>query len=378
MIYLDNAATTKICDEALFAFEKYYKEDYYNPSAVYGGAIKVRREIEKAREVIANALRVPSENVFFTASGSEGDNMAIFGSIGSVKAAGRIICSECEHPAVYNAVISLKSKGYDVETIPCEHNGTVNVEEYMKAISDGKVTFASIMHVNNETGGINDILKLSKMLKEKNPDAVFHSDGVQAFMKVPTLLKNSDVDLYSFSAHKINGPKGVGGIYVKKPNRLSPLVFGGGQEKGMRSGTENTAGIIAFAAACEKWKKERKEYIERFGRFREILVDALDNVSDISYNTDPKISSPHIVSLNVGGVKGEVLLHMLEEKDIYLGRGSACSTKNTSPRALKALDVSGESTIRVSFGIFNTEEEINYFAKELVSSMEKLRAVMRG
>ncbi len=378
MIYLDNAATTRICDEAIFAFEKYYKEEYYNPSAVYGGAIKVRREVENARGVIASSLRVSPDNIFFTASGSEGDNMAIFGSVGSLKAAGRIICSECEHPAVYNAVMALKSKGYAVLTIPCNHDGTVNVEEYEKAVSDGKVTFASIMHVNNETGGINDILKLAKLLKEKNPDAVFHSDGVQAFMKVQVPLKNSEVDLYSFSAHKINGPKGVGGIYVKKPNRLSPLVFGGGQEKGMRSGTENTAGVIAFSVACEKWMKNRKEYMARFERFRNILLSALENVSAITYNTAVEKSSPHVISLNVGGVKGEVLLHMLEEKGIYLGRGSACSTKNASPRALKALDVSGEGTVRVSFGIYNTDEEIEYFAKELVLSINKLRAVMRG
>ncbi len=378
MIYLDNAATTKICDEALSAFEKYYKEEYYNPSAVYGGAIKVKSEVERARETIASALRVPADNVFFTASGSEGDNMAIFGSVGSVKAAGRVICSECEHPAVYNAFLALKSKGYDVETVPCEHNGTVNVKAFEELIADGKTTFASIMHVNNETGGVNDIIKLAKKLKEKNPDAVFHSDGVQAFMKVLVPLKNSEVDLYSFSAHKINGPKGVGGIYVKKPNRLSPLVYGGGQEKGLRSGTENTAGIIAFAAACEKWRECRKMYLDRFTAYREIVVNALSGISDITYNTELELSSPHIISLNVGGVKGEVLLHMLEEKGIYLGRGSACSTKNASPRALKALDVTGEGTVRISFGIYNTEEEIKYFANELVEAIKKLRSIMRG
>lgn len=378
MIYLDNAATTKICDEALSAFEKYYKEEYYNPSAVYGGAIKVKSEVERARETISSALRVPSDNVFFTASGSEGDNMAIFGSVGSVKAAGRVICSECEHPAVYNAFLALKSKGYDVEAVPCEHNGTVNVKAFEELIADGRTTFASIMHVNNETGGVNDIIKLAKKLKEKNPDAVFHSDGVQAFMKVLVPLKNSEVDLYSFSAHKINGPKGVGGIYVKKPNRLLPLVYGGGQEKGLRSGTENTAGIIAFAAACEKWREGRKMYLNRFTAYRDIVINALSCVSDITYNTDVALSSPHIISLNVGGVKGEVLLHMLEEKDIYLGRGSACSTKSASPRALKALDVTGEGTVRISFGIYNTEEEIKYFANELVEAIQKLRSIMRG
>lgn len=378
MIYLDNAATTKICDEALSAFEKYYKEEYYNPSAVYGGAIKVKSEVERARETIASALRVPADNVFFTASGSEGDNMAIFGSVGSVKAAGRVICSECEHPAVYNAFLALKSKGYDVETVPCEHNGTVNVKAFEELIADSKTTFASIMHVNNETGGVNDIIRLAKKLKEKNPDAVFHSDGVQAFMKVLVPLRNSEVDLYSFSAHKINGPKGVGGIYVKKPNRLSPLVYGGGQEKGLRSGTENTAGIIAFAAACEKWREGRKTYLDRFTAYREIVINALSCVSDITYNTEVERSSPHIISLNVGGVKGEVLLHMLEEKGIYLGRGSACSTKNSSPRALKALDVTGEGTVRISFGIYNTEEEIKYFANELVEAIKKLRSIMRG
>ena len=378
MIYLDNAATTRICDEALVAFEKFYKEEYFNPSAIYGGAIAVHREVEKARGVIAACLKVLPENVFFTASGSEGDNLAIFGSVGSLKSSGRIICSACEHPAVYNAISALKNRGYDVEFVPCNHDGTVNVEQYEKAISDGEVTFASIMHVNNETGGINDIAKLAEMLKAKNPDAVFHSDGVQAFMKKPIALKNTKIDLYSFSAHKINGPKGVGAIYAKNPNKLTPLIYGGGQESGIRSGTENTAGIIAFAIACEKWRKNGKNYLESFKKFREILLSELANVPDITYNTDVNTCSPHIVSLNLGGVKGEVLLHMLEEKGIYMGRGSACSTKNALPRALRALDVKGEGTIRVSFGIYNTEDEIKFFAKELKRAINDLRNIMKG
>ncbi|MEG2117240.1 MAG: cysteine desulfurase family protein, partial [Clostridia bacterium] len=332
MIYLDNAATTRICAKSLEAINKFYDINYFNPSAVYKGAIEVKNAIEIAREQVAKLLYVDRENIFFTSGGTEGDNLAILGTCQN-KAIGKILCSSCEHPAVYNTVTNLKDKGFDVDYIPCKSNGTVDIDAFEKLISTEKVGFVSIMHVNNETGGINDIVKLSKLLHEKHPQAIFHSDGVQAYGKVLVNLKNSDVDLYSFSAHKINGAKGVGGIYVKNKNKLKPIHFGGQQEKGMRSGTENTAGIVAFGEAAVFWKENGKTLIKNFFDFRNIVIEKLKELDGITYNTQFDISSPHILSLNIDGIKGEVLLHMLEAEEIYIGRGSACSTKETAPRA---------------------------------------------
>lgn len=376
MIYLDNAATTRMCDEAFSVLKKYYCEDYFNPSAVYGGAISVRAKIEDTRELVAKVLCVNTDNIFFTSGGTEGDNMAIFGA--NKKSVGKIVCSSCEHPAVYNCFLFLQQKGFDVEFIPCKRNGMIDVDAYNDIVKNNVISFASIMHINNETGGINDILSLSKTLKKYNPDAVFHSDGVQAFMKTRINLSSSEIDLYSFSSHKINGPKGVGGIYVKNPNKIYPLLFGGGQEKGSRSGTENTAGIIAFGEAVKLWKENRVKYLENFTKFRNIVINSLENIDDVIYNTCVELSSPHILSVTIGGIKGEVLLHILESNGIYIGRGSACSTKETSPRALKALNIDGEGTIRVSFGIYNTVEEIKEFSKILAQSIVELRQKMRG
>lgn len=377
MIYLDNAATTKICNESLIAINKYYCEEYFNPSAVYSGAINVRREIEKAREVIAKSLFVDKKSIFFTSGGTEGDNLAILGTCKNI-GIGTIICSACEHPAVYNAVMELKSRGFDVEIIPCKHNGTIDIEEYKRIISSKKIGFASIMHINNETGGINDIKKLAKLLKTSNPSAIFHSDAVQAYGKKKINLIDSDIDIYSFSAHKINGAKGVGGIYLKNLNKTHPLQFGGGQEKGLRSGTENTGGIIAFKEAVNLWNNNRRTFLKNFSNFQKIIIEKLSHLEGITYNTDFEISSPHVLSLNISNIKGEVLLHMLEAENIFIGRGSACSTKDSSPRALKALNVSGEGTIRISFGIYNTKEEIEIFSNELVKNIYKLRKVMRS
>lgn len=374
-IYLDNAATTRICADSLKAINNYYDENYFNPSAVYKGAINVKNSIELAREQIAKLISCDKENIFFTSGGTEGDNLAILGSCQN-KAIGQILCGSCEHPAVYNTVMSLKEKGFDVEIIPCKPNGTIDENEYVKMISTKKVGFVSIMHVNNETGGINDILKLSKLLHEKHSQAIFHSDGVQAYGKISVNIKNSDVDLYSFSSHKINGAKGVGGIYVKNKNKLKPIIFGGNQEKGLRSGTENTAGIVAFGAASMLWKQNGKEYLQKFAEFRKIIIEKLNFVDGIDYNTETDLSSPHILSLNISGIKGEILLHMLESNEIYIGRGSACSTKDSSPRTLKALNVSSEGTIRISFGIFNTYEDITRFSDVIIHCIAELRDKM--
>lgn len=375
MIYLDNAATTRICEGSLKSINEFYDRTYFNPSAVYKGAIEVKNAMEIAREQIAKCLYVEKEKIFFTSGGTESDNLAILGSCQN-KTIGKIICSSCEHSAVYNSVLSLKEKGFDVEIVPCNANGIVDVEQYKTVVQNNKIAFVSIMHVNNETGGINDIEKLSKILHESHPQAIFHSDGVQAFCKVQINLKRSDIDLYSFSAHKINGAKGVGGIYAKTPNKLKPIIFGGQQEKGLRSGTENTAGIVAFGQATKLWKDEGIKFLERFKEFQNIIVDKLKAIDGITYNTKFEFSCPHILSLNISGIKGEILLHMLEGQDIFIGRGSACSTKEASPRALKALNVSGEGTIRISFGIYNTTDEIIEFSEKLVENIGELRSKM--
>ncbi len=376
MIYLDNAATTKICDSSLELINKFYSQQYFNPSAVYSGAITVKKAIEDARKQVAMSIYADSEKIFFTSGGTESDNLAVFGTC-SNKSIGKIICGQCEHSAVYNCLLDLKQKGFDVEFIPCNADGTINLDSFKAVIENNSVGFASIMHVNNVTGGVNDIAYLSKLLKDSNKNAIFHSDGVQALGKLDFNIKSTDVDLYSMSSHKINGPKGVGAIYVKFPNKLKSFALGGGQERGLRSGTENTAGIIAFGEACKLWKTERTEIITRFKTFQETIISNLEPLDGVKINTDIEISSPHIMSISIDGIRGEILLHLLESEGIFIGRGSACSTKDSTPRALKAMKVTSSGTIRISFGMFNTINEINEFCKCIVQLISSLRSKIR-
>ena len=372
MIYFDNAATTPIIDECIEIVTRYDSQCFFNPSARYSPSVGVLREIEKARETISNVLNCKSSELFFTSSGSEADNWAIKGVI--KRTADRLIVSEAEHPAVYNTALYLKNKGYDVQFCKVDGCGRVD-EESLISLLTPNTKLVSIMHVNNETGAINDIQRLVKIVKSRSK-AYFHSDGVQAFSKINVDVEDLGVDLYTISGHKIHAPKGIAGLYVKKGVSIDPLIHGGGQESGMRSSTENVSGIIAFAKAVEIAKKSLKNSQNDLLLIKNYIKSALSESfsSDILWIT-PDDSSPYILYMSIKGIRGEVLLHSLETEGIYVSTGSACSSKKGISRLGEAIGLKEdfrEGTLRLSFSRYSTLDEAKTFVEKVTPIVREL------
>lgn len=358
MIYLDNAGTTKPNTEAFKRAEVYVTEKFHNPSALYDEGRQLQSELKKARSVLLS--KVADENNFewvFTSCGTESDNQAIF----SFAKRGNAVTTLGEHSAVSVCFQELKTRGV-VETrfAPLQADGRVDVEKLLSLI-DEKTSFVSVMHVNNEIGAINDINAIAKRVKAKNPRVIFHSDGVQAYGKIPFKLAK-EVDLYSVSAHKIGGLKGVGGLIKRKSLVLPPYVMGGGQESGRRSGTENTFGIMQFQYAVEHKFATLKTDLERIHALRERLWEGLDKT--IYQRLSSIDGTPYILLVSAVGLRGEVLLHMANDKGLIVGTGSACSS-NAKARYSKVVMACGfsekvaDGVLRLSFSPENTEEEID-------------------
>lgn len=376
MIYLDNAATTK---PSVTAFERargYAEENYFNPSAMYKEGYKVQGELKKARSALLS--KVADENAFefvFTSCGTESDNQAIF----SFAKRGNAITSAGEHSAVSAAFAELKTRGVaETRCAPLMRDGRVDVEKLLDLVDD-KTSFVSVMHVNNEVGAINDIQAIAKAVKQKNPRVIFHSDGVQAYGKIPFRLCK-EVDLYSVSAHKIGGLKGVGGLIKRKSLVLPPYVIGGGQENGRRSGTENTFGIKHFEyAAEEKFATLREDYT-RVAQYRERLFSRLNQ--DIFTRISSEQGTPYILTVSACGLRGAVLQQMADDKGLLIGTGSACSS-NSKLRYSKVVLACGydektaDGVLRLSLSAQTTEEEIETAANILNEIGEDLTRRMR-
>ena len=369
MIYLDNAATTKMYEELLGIYKEFGCDNFFNPSALYKKSLDVAVRIRQAKADLAEILGANHNEIIFTGNATEANNMALRGAI---RANTGIVISAGEHPSVYNTAVSLKNNGISCEVIPLNKNGQIDQEKLYNYLSHNKVSVVSIIHASNETGAINDIKEISKNIKSISPSTLFHSDGVQAFGKIA--VKNLGVDLYSFSAHKIKGPKGIGALYIKKGVHLNPLITGGGQENNLRSGTENVANIIAFSKAAKLFSSQYdyNKMLELKKAFIEILKSEIEDIfftiSDI-YST-----MPHIISVIIPDIKGETLLHMLESKDILIGLGSACSANNKGNRVLLALGFTPkqtESAIRISFSPDNAIDEIKFAAQSLASCLKE-------
>ncbi len=318
MIYLDNAATTQPLFAALQAAEKFNEGFFFNPSALYRGGLRVREEVEKARALLLS--RFPSGyDAIFTSCGSEGDNTAVF----SFAKRGNAVTTTGEHPAIRESFKALSARGVEPRFAELNADGSVN-EESLLSLVDDKTTFVSVVHVNNETGAINDIDRLAANVKKKNLSVVFHSDGVQAFGKLP-YTPTSRIDAYTVSAHKIGGLKGTGALVFKKKLNLTQLIYGGGQESGRRSGTENVFGIVVFREAMKTRFGSIREDYARIAETKRKFIDRLDpnNVRVLSGEN----SSAYLVSLSAEGLRGEVIQHMMEEYDIVIGTGSACSSR---------------------------------------------------
>lgn len=374
MIYLDNASTTPVLKECSEIVKKCLEEDFFNPSALYSPSVSLARQISVARESILNSLRGDG-NVIFTASGTESDNTALFCT---KKANGsRIIVSYTEHPAVFNAAMELKQRGYDVVFCPVDNYGRVIEEDFCRLMTK-ETSLVSIMHVNNETGCVNDIKKLCAIAKQVQPNVLFHSDGVQAVGKIKVNLSDLGVDLYTISGHKIHAPKGVAGLFVKTGCNIRPYLFGGGQEGGLRSSTENVAGILAFSVALKEAVLRTKDEGARLEELRNKIVK---NLPEGIKAVEPPMHSPFILCLVMRYVRGEVMLHSLEKYGVYVGTGSACSSKKAHKKlpAVLGLDEEYENgIIRVSFSRLTQESDIDYFINKLILEYNTLLKYVRG
>lgn len=373
--YFDNCATSRADDDVIAILDKYQRETYYNPSARSSFSLAVARELKSARESIAKTMGVTADEIYFTSGGTESDNIAIFGS-GKSKS-GNVVVTASEHSAVYNAVMKLGDRGYEVRLANVTHDGHIDVDDFVSKVDDNTV-LACFMHVNNETGAINDVKNINRLVKAVNPRTLTLSDGVQAVGKIPVNLRSLGVDFYSMSGHKIHGSKGTGFLYVKRGTKCTPILFGGGQENGMRSGTEYVGGQIALATALTKAVSLIDENAAHYIEYKQIILDKLASVPGWRVNCTENCS-PAILSLAFADIKGEVLLHMLEAYDVIVGTGSACSSKNKQSRIAKAIGLDMryvEGIIRISFSKYNDKQQVEHLADSLAKCVLDLRKTM--
>ncbi len=371
MIYLDNAATTKPNVDALEYAKKFNTDLFFNPSALYKGGLNNKKELENTKHILLNSLSSLKHEVIFTSCGTESDNMAIFGAFKR----GVFVTTEGEHSAVYKCAVELKNRGFTVLFAKLNKDGSVNQDDLINLVKNNNVTMVSIVHVNNETGAINDINLISKKIKAINPSIIYHSDGVQAYLKLPYKLSDN-VDLYSISAHKVNALKGIGALIKKKGLNINPIIFGGGQENGLRSGTENIFGIKVLEYCITTKHQEITNNFNNLSILRNTFLSLLNK--DLFTVISSDNSSPYILCLSANGLKGEVVLHMLEDYDIIIGNGSACSSKNRYSRVIEACGYkNNDGIIRISFSTETTEEEIKYVAEKLNEVTLKLKKIMK-
>lgn len=366
MIYLDNASTTKVLPEAAEAAYNAMCENFGNPSSLHGLGISAEKIVSGARAEIAEVIRADKSEITFTSCGSESNNLAIFGLSSRSGRKKHMITTSIEHPSVLNAAKKLEAQGFEVTYIEPDKSGSVSSESVAKAVRDD--TFlVSVMSVNNETGAIMDIPAISKAVKLKNRDVIFHTDAVQAFLKIPIDSRRYGADIMSISGHKIHAPKGIGAIYIKKGIRLAPQILGGGQESGLRSGTEATSQIAAFGAAV---KEAQSSFEESTAKMRELLSKLRTSLLALGAEVFvPENAAPHILTAAFPKYPSEVIMRLLEEDEIYISAGSACS-KGKKSHVLKAVGFPEKlmgSAVRISLSRFSTEDDID----RLVSSAAK-------
>lgn len=369
MIYLDNAGTTKMFEECVEVHKHFSCENFYNPSALSSESMAVEKLIREAEEYFLRRLSAKEGNILFTGCATESNNLAIKGSLRSGD--WEYVFSAGEHPSVFNVAKKLELDGHKVHFVPLNRKGQVDLLELEKVLNK-KTRLISIMHVSNETGAINDLEQISNLKERICPRAILHVDGVQGFMKIPFQIRKTSIDLYSFSAHKLHGPKGVAGLYVRNKNNLKELFQGGGQQFGLRSGTENVSGIMQFKKAVELIDE-----VSNYNRVKLLKNKFIDTISaekgilNMDYD-----GSPYILNLAFLGVKGETMLHALDEKGVVVGLGSACSAKKAGNRVLEELGVPKErvvSSARISFNAYQSIEEIEQAGKIIVNVYRNIK-----
>lgn len=381
-VYLDNSATTKCFAEVAELMTKIMCEDYGNPSSLHRKGVQAEQYIRYAKETIAKNLKVNEKEIFFTSGGTESDNLALRGCAYANCRAGRhLITTQIEHPAILQTMKQLEEEGFRVTYLPVDEKGCIRPEDLQRAIT-GETILVSIMHTNNEVGSLQPIEEVGALIKRMNPRILFHVDAVQGYGKFRILPKKMHIDLLSVSGHKIHGPKGIGFLYVDEKAKIKPILFGGGQQNGLRSGTENVPAAAGLAKAIEIVYGDLDREVEELYRIKEAFAEGVQQIPDIVVNGHSgRDGAPHVVSVSFRGVRSEVLLHALEDKGVYVSAGSACSAHKPQPSAtLQAMGVDKEllgSTIRFSFSVFTTMDEISYTLQCLYDIIPMLRRFTR-
>lgn len=373
MIYFDNASTTRVRQEAVDIMVKAMKEDFANPSALHSFGHRVEKQIENSRSKVAKALGVKDKEVYFTSCGTEGNNIAIGSFRGSL---GEFITTQIEHSSVKKTYENNNIKNLKILSV--DDCGKINLEELKNCITD-ETKMVSIMHVNNEIGVINDLYKIGKIIKEKNKNCLFHVDGIQGFTKVKLDLKKALIDIYTISGHKFHVPKGIGAMYIKEGVNLRPVIYGGGQERGISSGTENVPGILALGEMCEIMKNKLDENYNKVFEIKNFLIDNIKTLGDVKINSEGDDYSPYILNVSLKDVKGEVLIHYLESKHIYISTGSACNKNNVSS-VIGAIGIPkeyGVGTVRISLSDESSMDEAIRFFKEFELAVTDIRSIIR-
>lgn len=378
MIFLDNASTTQIYDEVNKLIFETNRDLFYNPSALYQNAIDVSNKVMEAKQELAKNMGTTGDHIIFTSGATEANNMAIVG-LQTGKKDAEYIFGSGEHPSVFNVANNLKNQNKIVKFVPLSTDGTISVEN-LKNMLNENTHFVSVMHVSNETGAINDIKALCKVIKDYNKNIIFHCDGTQAFGKIPVNVQDLGVDAYTISAHKFHGPKGVGAIYINNLNKLKPLILGGGQQKNYRSGTENVSGILGLCLASKITTERLIDNFDIISQYREYVKSQIkSNCSDAIFN-ESENNSPYILSVSFKNLRGEVLLHMLEKVGVLVGTGSACSSKKQGNRVLENMKVKTEyvlGSIRISFSSFNTFDEVKTATEKIIEQYKILKENMK-
>lgn len=381
--YFDNSATTRVLDSVKDIVVKTMTEDYGNPAAKHRKGMEAEQYIRDARKIIADTMKVQEKEILFTSGGSESNNMALIGAAWANQRAGKhIISTSIEHPSVYNPLGVLEELGFEVTILPVDHDGHISLKELEEAIRPDTI-LVSTMYVNNEVGAVEPVEEISKIIKAKNPSTLYHVDAIQAYGKYVIRPKKQGIDLLSVSSHKIHGPKGVGFLYIRNGVKIKPLIYGGGQQAGMRSGTENVPGVAGFGAAAKEMYTNHAEKVQKLIELKDYMTDRLGEIEGTVINSKKgEASAPQIVSVSFEGVRSEVLLHALEDKGVYVSSGSACSSNHPGiSGTLKGIGVAQkllDSTIRMSFGMFNTKEEVDYTIDVLKELVPVLRRYQRG
>lgn len=380
--YLDNSATTKVSDGVRDIVIKTMTKDYGNPSSLHMKGIEAEKYLKEAREIIAKSLKVQDKEIIFTSGGTESNNMALIGIARAYKRSGKhIITTAIEHASVSATMKYLEEEGFEVTYLNVDKSGRVDTEELKNAIREDTI-LVSVMYVNNEIGAVEPIEEIGSIIKEKNPNTIFHVDAIQAFGKYKILPKKLKIDALSVSGHKIHGPKGVGFLYVADKVKIKPIIFGGGQQRGMRSGTDNVPGIAGLGQAVKEAYTDMETKVSVMTELKDYLTDRLLELEDVRVNSRKGTDgAPHIISVSFIGVRSEVMLHSLEEKGVYVSSGSACSSNKPSVSAtLKSIGLNKEaldSTLRFSLSDTTTREETDYAVDMVKELLQKLRVLRR-